>query len=62
MKLDDSDEIIVVELANDNDEFKFNVGKKVVTLQVSKFKSKGRSAGGVAGIRPKKGERIEWKK
>lgn len=63
MKLDDNDEIIFTELASEGDEFKFNVGKKVVTLSVSKFKAKGRSAGGVSGIKLKKGDNIiKWEK
>ena len=56
MKLKD-EEIIWVDLVND-DTLEVKVGKKTYKLDTSKFKTKGRGAGGVRGVNTK-GQKIE---
>lgn len=56
MKLKD-EEIIWIDLVNDNT-IEIKVGKKTYKLDTSKFKTKGRGAGGVRGVNTK-GQKIE---
>lgn len=58
MKLDDNDRIINLSLIT-SQTVKYTVGKKQYSLDTDKFKTKGRSAGGVKGIKIKEGQTFE---
>ena len=54
----DSDQLVYAKLV-DNDIIKYKVGKKEKTIDTTKYKSKGRSAGGVNCIKIKEGQTFE---
>ena len=58
MKLEPNDRIINLSLIT-SQTVKYTVGKKQYSLETDKFKTKGRSAGGVKGIKVKEGQSFE---